>query len=250
MKLSPAQRRAVLDNLDDIFYNLKARMLGKFFKGPKIYFEVVKRSNPLDTVEGIFNYTMKMLYGSHIEAPDDQVEALAEVTGNYLDEQRLKISNKVMSEIASADSPETALASIRESVDKISEHVDMLVANEARTAQAYAEREGITRVASSIGIEDPTVCKVGIIDDKMCPNCKKLWHTEKNINIPKVYKLSELKDGYMKDHKNPYPTVGPTHPHCRHSLTMVPPNFGFDSSGTVDWKGFGWDEYAHQHSNE
>src|SRR5579871_5421450 len=130
MKLSPLQRRAVLDNLDEIFYSLKARMLGKFFKGPKIYFEIVQRANPLDTVEGIFTYTMKMLYGSKAKPPEDQIEALAETTGNYLDEQRLKIANKIMADISQADSPEDALAAIKENVDKISEHVDTLVANE------------------------------------------------------------------------------------------------------------------------
>lgn len=246
MKLSPIQRRAVLDNLDKIFFNLKARMLGKFFTGPRLYFEVVQRSNPLDTVEGIFQYTMKMLYGADAKAPEEQIEALAETTGNYLDVQRIKISNKVMSEIAQATTPEAALDKIVENVNKITEHVDLLIANETRTAQAYAEREGITRVAASIGVEDPVVCKVGIIDDRMCPSCRKLWHDQKNINIPKVYKLSELKEGYMTDHKRPYATVGPTHPNCRHVLTMVPPNYGFSSDGIIKFVGFGHDEYEHQ----
>ena len=69
---------------------------------------------------------------------------------------------------------------------------------------------------------------------------------QENLYIPRVYKLSELKDGYNKDHKNPIPTVSCTHPHCRHTLTMVPPNYGFDMRGNITFKGFGHDEYQHQ----
>jgi hypothetical protein len=246
MKLSPVQRRAVLDNLDKIFYNLKARLLGRFFTGPRIYFEVVQRANPMETIEGLFQYTMKMLYGAAQEAPEEQLEALAETTGNYLDVQRLKISNKVLADIAAADNPKDALDKITENVNKISEHMDTLVASEARHVQAYAEREGITRLGASIGVEDPVVYKIRTPGKVMCPNCRKLWHTPENLSIPKVYKLSELQEGYMTDHKNPYPTIGHTHPHCRHDLSMLPPNYGFNSAGIAEFRNFGYDEYEHQ----
>jgi hypothetical protein len=126
----------------------------------------------------------------------------------------------------------------------------MLVNTETKIAQAYAEREGINRVAASVGVEDPVVAKLGIIDDKMCKNCRKLWHTPGNIWIPKVYKMSELQEGYNKDWKNPVPTVGPTHPNCRHGLTFIPPNFGFDQSGNITFKGLGWDEHSFQNTGE
>lgn len=54
-----------------------------------------------------------------------------------------------------------------------------------------------------------------------CDNCKLLWHTEGNLRIPKVYKMSELSSGYNTDWKNPIPTVGTTHPHCFDKETEV-----------------------------
>lgn len=250
MKLSSKQRRAILDSVEDMFETLKARLLGRFFKGPKIYFEMSRRANPIETIEGLFQYTNAMLYGAKTPVDEEHVEQLAEVTGNYIEAKKEDVSQTLLSHINDAETPEQAMAAVKDSLESATSYVDMLVANESRTAQAYAERSGITKLGASMGIEDPTVCKLGIIDDDMCENCRELWHDPTNKFVPKVYKLSELKEGYMTDHKNPYPTVGPTHPRCRHVLTFLPPNFGFTDKGHIEFKSFGHDEYEAQNSNK
>ena len=248
MKLTEAQRKEIEKAVDDLFLTLKAKILGRFFTGPKIFFEIVDSTSPLETVEGIFRYTYQMLNPGK-EPDPKQVKQLAAITGNYIEAERMKTKAKVLQDVTAAETPEEVAEAVKVTMGKATEYIDMLVNNEARIIQAYAERHGISQLGASLGIEDPTVAKLGVIDQRMCKNCKKLWHTEENIKIPKVYKMSELQEGYMS-HKDVKPTVGPTHPRCRHVMTFVPPNFGFNSAGQIEFKGFGYDIFAAQRGIE
>jgi hypothetical protein len=245
MDLTKKQRQTILNKIDDMFMGLKARLLGRFFKGPRIYFQIVKQSDPMETLEGLYRHTMAHMFGPNAKINDENVEDLSEITANYIDAHKLKMANKIMAEVSQAKTSEEALNAIKSNMEKADDYISMLVSNEAKTVQSYAEREGIIQVASSIGVKDPIVAKLGVIDEKMCKNCKDLWHS-KNLRIPKVYKLSELTNGYNTDHKNPVPTVGPTHPNCRHTMTLIPPDYGFNDAGQVVFKSLGYNEYFNQ----
>lgn len=246
MKLTDEQKVSIEFSVSDIFYRLKFRLLGRFFTGPRIYFELVDDLNPLNTLEGLYHYTANMMYGTSFKPSIKRIKNLNRITDNYIEAERLKTINNVMQAAEQGKSLDDIEEMIKETLDKSSEYVDMLVITEARNVQANAEREGVEKIAASIGVEDPTVCKVGVIDDKMCHVCRRLWHSEDNIYIPKVYKLSELFDGYNKSAKDPIPTVLASHPRCRHVLTFIPPNFGFNNRGVIEFKGFGYDVYAEQ----
>ena len=246
MELLESQKRQIEKIVNDLFYNLKARLLGRFFTGPSIYFEVLESINPLDTLEGVYNYTYTMLYGPGAKPSRKRAKTLSKITGNYIEAERLKTINKILMGVDKAENFEEAKKEIDKYVGKATSYVKTLVHTEVRQVQANAEREGIEKLGASISVDDPIVCKLGLVDEKLCKSCKKLWHTESNMYVPKVYKLSELKDGYNESHKNPVPTVGPTHPHCRHVLTMVPPNFGFTDKGVINFMGFGYSIYDEQ----
>jgi hypothetical protein len=112
---------------------------------------------------------------------------------------------------------------------------------------------GIQQVGASLGVDDPTIARLGVWDDKICDACLKLWHQPDNQKIPRVWKMSELQSGYNTDQKNPVPTVSSTHPRCRHILTIVPPSFGYDENGRIKFIRFGYDIYDDQkgiHKNE
>jgi hypothetical protein len=249
MKVRKEQLDAVSSAIDELFYSTKARLLGKFFEGPKIWFEVAYTADPLQTIEGLFRYTLQLMFPS--ARPDEKmIETLAHITGNYLDARRLQTKNQILTDLISAKTKKEADKAVADRISEASTYIETLVNNESRIAQAYAEREGIHQVAAGMGVDDPVVAKLGIIDDRMCKNCRKLWHTEGNIKVPKVYKMSELQEGYMKDWRNPTPTIGPTHPNCRCVLTFVPPNFGFDQAGNITFKGLGWDEWEFQNGDQ
>src|SRR5208283_3436067 len=116
-----------------------------------------------------------------------------------------------------------------------------VVVTEARNMQAYAEKEGITRLAASIGDDDPVIVKLGVVDDKLCLACRTLWHDPTNLHKPRPWKLSELRDGYNKSQKDPIPTHAPSHPHCRHILSYIPIGYTFDASGVIRFEAFGYD---------
>lgn len=245
MKLTDAQRKVIVDRIESLFENTKARLLGRLFKGPKVYFEVVRRADPLHTIEGIYNFTLKTLYGSTTEPDKKTVENLSEITSDYMDAQQLKIKNHILADVAKAKTPSEAIRSIRDHFDKAGRYVDMLVANETKIAQAYASREGITKLASDIGVKDPTVVFLGVCDHRICKYCKSMYHDSANLRKPKPYKLSQLTQGYFKpkewDGKTPH--EAPLHPSCRHVLVFVPPNMGYDNSGTIVFREFGYEYY-------
>jgi len=245
MRIGSKQKKKILGAVDDLFFGFKARLLGRFFTGPKIYFEVVKDTDPLETLEGIYKYTLHMIHGPGAEPNEEHVEDLAEIAGNYIEAQRLKTQSHVMNDVAAAETAAEATKKIKDSLTKATSYINTLMETETRITQAYAERDGITQVAASVGVDDPTVCKLGVIDEKLCDNCKKLWH-QKDLRVPKLYKLSELQEGYNDDWKKPVATLGPTHPHCRHVLTFVAPNFGFDSEGRIKFIALGYDAYEAQ----
>lgn len=244
MELFNSQKKAIDKAVDNIFYRLSARLLGRFFKGPKIFFQVVSDTNPLNTLEAVFHYTMNMTAGP-TKFDKRNPKKLAEITSNYIEAERLKTKNRIQMAIAGAEDIDEVEEAVSEEIDKATKYVDLLIDTEIRQHQSIAEKVGIEKVSASLGIEDPVVCKFGVIDNKLCDNCKKLWHTE-NLRIPKVYKMSELSSGYNTDWKNPIPTVGTTHPHCRHIMTFIPPNFGFDKSGALVFKGLGYDIWEEQ----
>ncbi len=245
MKIGEGQKAAIVGSVDDLFFSLKSKLLGRFFKGPSIYFEVTKQHNPMESIEGIYKYVLKMLSPGAAEN-EAHIKSLSEIASNYIEAERLRIQSYILQDVAQAKTPEEAEEKVKETLDKASGYLDTLVATETRTAQAFAEKDGIIQVAASLGIDDPIVYKTGVVDKKLCHNCKVLWHSDGNIWVPKVYRLSELQDGYNRDSKNPIPTLNPTHPHCRHVMSMLPPNFGFDERGTPRFIAFGHDEYVRQ----
>jgi hypothetical protein len=239
------QKKAIDKIVDGLFHRATARLLGKYFKGPKIFFNIVDNTNPLNTLAGIYHYTQVMSGGPAVKEKKKTIKTLSEITGNYLNAERLKTTNRINVAIAGADTKEDAVEAVEKEITRATKYINKIIPNEIRHTQAQAEKSGIQEVSASLGIDDPVVFKVGVIDKKLCKTCTSLWHTN-NLQVPKLYKMSELSQGYMQDHKNPNATLGPSHPNCRHVLTFLPPNFGFKDNGSMEFKGFGYDEYEAQ----
>lgn len=242
MTLTPGQRKALRDTIEDLYDELKARMLGRFFKGPQVWLDVARTSDPQRSIEGIFRYAMYQMYGPGADIPEDRLRQLAGITSNYVDVEKLKMINKLIAEVEQSESAKDLRDRLEDLFDKATSTIETVVVTETRNASNIAEREGIIQVAAPLGIEDPTVARLGPLDAKTCATCLKLWHDKKNPMIPKLYKMSEIQGGYC-NHKDPAPTWNATHPHCRHVWIMVAPNYGFDDSGRLKFVAFGHDEF-------
>lgn len=242
MKLTGKQRRAIEVQVKDLYDSLKANLLGRFFKGPQVWMEVARAASPSKSIEGLFRYALHLMYGPDAEVPEQRLRQLASITANYLDAEKLRAVNQVIAEVEQSGSIKDLKVKLEEFFDKATSKVTATVVTEARNASNFAEREGIMQVASDLGEADPTVARLGPMDAKTCKVCRKLWHDDKNPMIPKVYKSSEIMEGYTS-HRDPKPTWNATHPHCRHVWIMVPPNYGFDDSGRLKFVAFGHDEF-------
>ncbi len=244
MELTRKQRNAISKIIDDLYFRVKARLFGQKFRGPRIYFEIVKETNPLETLEGMFRYAYLMQRGTEYGIEEKQINQHVRATNNYLDAHRLKLQNEIFNGIMQSENFSEVKDLIQDKMESTKEYLDLLIGSEVREAQATAESEGIAQAAGALGIDDPVVVKLGVIDDRLSKQCRKLWHESSNIYKPVPYKLSELADGYNTDMKNPVPTKGKTHPNCRHVLAFVPPNFGFDAKGNIQFISFGYNYYS------
>lgn len=101
----------------------------------------------------------------------------------------------------------------------------------------------ISRVASSLGDGDPTVFFVVVRDGNTCKECMRL-HLMPDQATPRLWKFSELKQGYHKRSEN-FPSAFGLHPHCRCTLTYLSRGFGFEN-GKLQYKAENHDEYGHQ----
>lgn len=170
----------------------------------------------------------------------NEAEVQSKISGESV--ESILQNNKALLEVLS-----NKLNEIRARIQKA---VSTLTENELYTAQNFGALDGILGAAKAIGIQDPTVCKIGVLDDRRCQHCWRLWTLPDKIT-PKVYKLSELSasPGHWK---NPVQSIGPTHPNCRDVLVTIMPGFGFDGNGKIVYRGIDpetgelWDEYKHQ----
>jgi len=135
---------------------------------------------------------------------------------------------------------------LKDQQKKMVDAADVIVEHELNNAQAFGTADGIMGMSASMGIEDPTVYKVVVNDEKLCKFCKKLHLLDDGVT-PKVYKMSELR-ATPGDWKHPEPSIGPVHPRCRCVIVFLSPNFGFNDKGKIVYVGLGHDEYKKQRS--
>jgi len=239
-KLSLTQKALISLLLADLFYRAQAKFLGSRFDGPVKYRMLAATADRKFTLDGIYLYTLALLYGIGISPDDKELEGLASISQNYFEMQRLKATNELLNGLKAAKSKKEINEIVKNVFNKASNSVELLLNTETKTVQAYAEMHGVSNLAAKDGISDPTIVKFGIVDNKICEACKKLWHDENNLFVPKPWKMSELNFGYSS-HKNVKATIGPTHPRCRHTISYVPPNHGFNEDGKLVFKNEGYD---------
>lgn len=235
-------RNAVSEAISALFERTKARLQGKDFKGNAIYFQIIRDFGVNDSVEGVYRDALVNEIGNKGEINKEVVEAHNDEVSHLIDALKSKTTNQALDAIKSGDQD-----SIKEVFDKAKYHLDTIVTTELARTQNTALEDAASQVAADMGISDPVMFAIGKWDDRTCKYCKAMFHCSSNPSIPKVWKLSEMHYEYMKSktwsgeiHKPPI------HPKCRDRMTMLSPGFGFNSSGNVEYKREGYDEYMEQ----
>lgn len=248
-KLTKTATRRVERAIEELFERIKARLLGPAMVGKGI---VVSYQHDL-SLPGLFEAAAREEGTVHSQ---DTLDALMRIANNYLDAAKLRMKARVVNQInaslrdASLENRavdfKTILGGKLSDVWKdTTNHIHSIVDSEAQQVRNMGSMEGLLKVAGAHGISDPTVYFVVVRDKDLCDECRRL-HLMPNGKTPRVYRLSELGHGYHKKGEDD-PKLGGLHPHCRCSLVLLMPGFGFDKGGMVKWIARDHDEYAKQH---
>jgi hypothetical protein len=169
------------------------------------------------------------------------------VVGELVHERNQKIK-QIVDPVARAKQTKEILKQtkkmLKDQRKKIQTAANTIAEHELNNAQSFGAFDGILSVAKKMGIEDPVVFKIPIKDKDLCKHCEDL-HLLSDKVTPRVYKLSELR-ATPGDWKNPEPSIGPVHPHCRCQLTTLMPGYGFSGAGRVTYIAKDHDEYKKQ----
>lgn len=248
MDLSPSTRKEIIKLINDLYYEFEAKFLGRFFRGPKLYLELVTDEDIKNSLEAIYRFVMADLYGVTAKIDATQVRRLAEVSRNYIEASRLKSINRALTAITGAKTTKEAEIVLEKEFEEVGNYMQLLTDSESERIIAYANRDGIGQVAASTGDSDPNVAVYVIHDIKACSSCKSMYNSPRNHRIPRVYKLSEMREGYFK--KKEWDGITPfmpkLHPNCRCTMVYIPKGYGFDATGQIVYRGKEWDEYEEQ----
>jgi hypothetical protein len=180
---------------------------------------------------------------SMLTSADGYIEALKNKTKSDLTERidGLVKEAKVRGEKVDSKAVESA---ITEEMTKAKSHLKKITESEATKLRNMGTLMDISRVASSLDDNDPLVCFQVIKDGLACKECIRLHMMPDGIT-PRVWKFSELKQGYHK-RGDDYPSAFGLHPHCRCTLTYIGKSFGFDEKGHLKYISEDYDLYEDQ----
>lgn len=184
---------------------------------------------------------------------EDVLKGLLETSHGYIESLKSKTVSNVtdavdglVKEAKLKDrtvNPRELRAILDDHMSKAKSHLKAIAESEATKLRNVGTMMDISRVAATIGDEDPTVFFIIVRDNVTCKECLRL-HTVDG-GAPRLWKFSELKQGYHKRGEN-NPSAFGLHPHCRCTLTYLSKGFGFDKAGKLTYVGENHDAHAKQ----
>jgi hypothetical protein len=250
--LSSGAKAAIHEVVEEIFDRLALQMVGDIprLRNKKIFMISTRQTAGLAS---LFVQAMGNRAPNAIER--DALKSLLESSHGFIESLKAKTRSTVTERIDAIAReakikgelvPESAVeAIIQEELSRAGTHLKTIAESESTKLRNLGGAMDITRVAAGLGDEDPTVFFIVIRDGATCKECKRLHLNEDGT--PKVWKFSELKQGYHKRGEDS-PSAFGLHPHCRCTLTYLSKGFGFDKSGKVTWVGQAHDEHSRQRS--
>lgn len=246
IQLSSKTHKLIDSALEHIFEVIKGQALGPQSVGKKLY---PGYSETL-SLAGLYKQAAAM---EGINPDTQTIENLTKIAANYLDSVKHKTKAQIISNVESQlknlnnpnVDPNEIFGIIYEELYKVwgstGYEVQRIIATEAQKFKAISALEGIIKVNTLLGIQDPTVFFRTARDNKVCEECERL-HLLPNKITPRAWKLSQISHDYHKKGSD-VPSVMDQHPNGRCSLETLLPGYGFSASGDVEWKQDNWDEY-------
>lgn len=206
---------------------------------PNLFVQAMRNKNPNEIEKDVLKNLLDTAYG-YIDSLKGRTRSnITERIDGLIKESKIKgisVSESQIHEI------------MDEEMSKAKNQLQAIVEAESTKSRNVGTMMDISRVAADIGDLDPTVFFVVVKDGKTCNECKRL-HLMPDETTPRLWKFSELKQGYHKRSENS-PSAFGLHPHCRCTLTYLSPGFGFDSFGKLDYKSESFDAFSAQRSKK
>ena len=234
-----AQR--ISEEISESFARLRRRFLGGGDKQLQIAWQ------PHDNLAAIYRQAAKQAGGIPLK---ETQQGLEEIAAAYLDGVEARLRSGVLAAVGSATkSPEgideaVLGAELGKLWDRAHTDIAATLDSEVQRARQTGALDGIVQSSAAMGVEDPTVFWIPVRDDILCDECKRLHLTGGLASKPRVWKLSQVSSGYHVRGEDK-PSHSGLHPHCRCTLTMCPPGFGFKGQA-LTYIGPDHDEYAAQ----
>ena len=246
---------AAKDNIgkivDDMFDNLAIQLIGDIprLRNKKL---AIISMEPHFGLAHLFVKAMQDKVPNQIER--DLLRGLLASTDGYIESLKNKTRSNI-TEAVDGMAREARLAKekvdqarlkavIKEEMVKARSHMVAIVESEATKLRNLGTLMNISRMASSVNDSDPTVFFVVVKDGVTCKECIRLHLKEDGIT-PKLWKFSELKQGYHKRGEDS-PSAFGVHPHCRCTLVYLSKGFHFDDQGKTAYHSENYDAYISQ----
>lgn len=238
--ISSGSKESIRKIVESLFDKISAEFLGDLPKLKEVRRLIVSKQLEFNLphlfIQGMSNKTPnqieKDVLKSLLESSSGYIEALKNKTQSNITEnidaliREAKLNNRKVTKKEIEDI-------LNKEFKKANSHLKTIVESESTKLRNLGTMMEISRKASLNGDTDPTVFFVIVKDGLTCKECLKL-HTI-NGTIPKLWKLSELKQSYHK-RGDDVPSSFGLHPHCRCTITYLDKGFGFDKAGKIKFK--------------
>lgn len=250
--ISSTGKEAINKAVEDIFDRLALQLLGVI---PRLAYKklLIINTKPKEGLAHIFLQAMGNKTPNALEG--DALKSMLESSHGYIDALKAKTRANLTeaidglakeARIAGTTVPQDAVRQvIKEELARAGSHMKTIVEAESSKLRNVGSALDINRTAASVRDTNPLVFFVVTRDGKACNECLRLHLNEDGT--PRVWRFSELKQGYHK-RGEPNPSAFGLHPHCRCTLVYLGQGYTFDGPGKIVFKSLDHDELEHQRS--
>jgi hypothetical protein len=243
---------AIHDVVAALFDRARVRLLGRDRVPRQVVF------GPTSAVEHRADLSLPGIFDSSSRSEgfrprDDVRESALRAAASYLDayEARTKAAAVEAVEAHLRDavhgSAETAVKALNGRLADVlataTRDVERMVETEVPATRNLGALDGLVKVNTLAGVDDPVVYFVSVKDGHRCEECTEL-HTIDGV-VPRVWFLSEIETGFHK-RGSEKPSLRGLHPHCRCSVASILPGWGFKEDGGLQYISDGYLELKHQ----
>lgn len=252
-RVSESGKRKIEATIDKVFENTASDLLG-YIPGDQKKTIVFTSKRPTFTLADLFVKAMRDKMPNPNER--DVLKGLIRIAYGFISGLKERTKSNVIARIddhiqdahkkgQKAD-PEKITEAINIEMSKARSHMKTIAEAEGTKSRNTGAAMDISRIGASLGNDDPFVYFQMVHDASTCKYCI-ANHLMPDKVTPKVVRLSEISAGYLstQDRKDGKLSLAGQHPHCRCTLVILAPGWGF-KSGKLNFMGLGHSEFHKQ----